>query len=115
MMESGSASLLTDAAPAASNDDSTMFASFMASSPGTTASPSRETAGPTGQAPSQSGAQNDLALLAWLANHSDGNQSGSDESLADDDRSGWRLNDEPESVDVAFELLEGNALASATI
>jgi hypothetical protein len=70
---------------------------------------------PLSQASSESGTQNDLALLAWLASSSAGNHSGAGDSLADDDISASRLSDEPESVDVAFELLEGNALASATI
>jgi hypothetical protein len=55
-----------------------------------------------------------LALLAWLATSSDGHSVAA-ESFADDDLSASRVSDEPESVDIAFELLEGNALASATI
>ena len=33
----------------------------------------------------------------------------------DDDFSASRVSDEPETMDVAFELLEGNALVSAAI
>jgi hypothetical protein len=70
---------------------------------------------PVSQSRSESGDKNDLALLAWLANSSGGNHSDAGGSFADDDFSASNVSNERESVDVAFELLEGNALAAATI
>jgi subtilisin-like proprotein convertase family protein len=64
--------------------------------------------------PSESTSSSDLGLLAWLAASSVGERPQADlTSLTDQDFS--VASDEPESVDIAFELLEGNALASATI
>ncbi len=60
-------------------------------------------------------AQNDLALLAWLATSAESDRPRADVSLSDDGLSAPRICDEPETVDVAFEMLEGNALASAAI
>jgi hypothetical protein len=65
---------------------------------------------------SESTPPSDLGLLAWLAASSDGERPQADlTSLTDKDFSASVASDEPESVDVAFELLEGNALALATI
>lgn len=115
MMESDSAPLATTEQPVSSTGDSLSLASFAIASQGTASGSARNSTKLAPQARSESGAQNDLALLAWLASSAEGNHSGAGESLADDDLSASRLSDEPESVDVAFELLEGNALASATI
>jgi hypothetical protein len=65
---------------------------------------------------SESMSRSDLGLLAWLAASSIGERPQADlTSLTDKDFSASVASDEPESVDVAFELLEGNALALATI
>jgi hypothetical protein len=65
---------------------------------------------------SESTPPSDLGLLAWLAASSVGERPQADlTSLTDKDFSASVASDEPESVDVAFELLEGNALALATI
>jgi subtilisin-like proprotein convertase family protein len=65
---------------------------------------------------SESTPPSDLGLLAWLDASSVGARPRADlTSLTDKGFSASVANDEPESVDVAFELLEGNALALATI
>jgi hypothetical protein len=112
-MESDSGSVQSSPQTASSTADPSLLASLMIASQGTSSGLAHDGTKPISQTLSQSGAQNDLALLAWLASSSDGNHTG--ESLADDDLSASYLNNEPESVDVAFELLEGNVLASATI
>jgi hypothetical protein len=65
---------------------------------------------------SESTSRSDLGLLAWLATTSGAEQPPTDwMSLTDDDLAASDLSDESEMVDVAFELLEGNALASTAI
>jgi subtilisin-like proprotein convertase family protein len=65
---------------------------------------------------SESTSPSDLGLLAWLAASSVGERPQTDLTLwTDNDFSASIASDEPESVDVAFELLEGNALASSAI
>jgi hypothetical protein len=66
--------------------------------------------------PSESTSRSDLGLLAWLAASSVGQRPQPDVmSLSDNDLAASHLGDEVETVDVAFELLEGNALVSAAI
>jgi subtilisin-like proprotein convertase family protein len=66
--------------------------------------------------PSESTSRSDLGLLAWLAASSVGERPQPDVmSLSDNDLAASHLGDEAETVDVAFELLEGNALAAAAI
>jgi subtilisin-like proprotein convertase family protein len=65
---------------------------------------------------SESESRSDLGLLAWLAASSDDGRPEADlGSSSDDDLFGSHRSDEPESVDVAFEMLEGNALACTAI
>jgi subtilisin-like proprotein convertase family protein len=115
MMESDSASLLSSEQPVSSTEGPSLLGSFVVVSQGTAGGSAQGGIKPVSQSRSESGTKNDLALLAWLANSSGGNHSSAGQSLADDDSSASYLSNEPESVDVAFELLEGNALAATTI
>src|SRR5262249_54802536 len=89
--------------------------SFAAAPPSTSVGSTSGSARVPSQATSESSEQNDLALLAWLSNSSGTGQPGAPSSLADNDSLAAHGSDEPDAVDVAFELLEGNALAAATI
>src|SRR5262249_50259654 len=75
---------------------------------GTSRSPSlgstSQSAKSLSQATSESSDQNDLALLAWLSNSSGTSQGAS--SQGNDDPLAAQVSDEPDAVDVAFELLE---------
>jgi subtilisin-like proprotein convertase family protein len=65
---------------------------------------------------SASESRSDLGLLAWLATSSSDERPQADvPSSSDGDYFASHRNDEPETVDVAFEMLEGNALAYAAI
>jgi len=98
-----------------SRDGASLLPGFVVASQGTTTSSAPGVTKPVFQTLSQSGNQNDLALLAWLASSPVGSRASVGESPAKDDLSASYPNNEPESVDVAFELLEGNVLASAKI
>jgi subtilisin-like proprotein convertase family protein len=98
----------------AGGDASFMLIGLALSTQETTGGATQDGTGSATSTTSGTAAQNDLALLAWLADSSDGNQVRADSSMTDD-VSASQLCDEPETVDVAFELLEGNALATAAI
>ena len=115
MMVSASAPPLAMEEPVSSTGDSSSLSSFAVAPQGAHSGSADDGTQPVSGAGSESADQNDLALLAWLASSSGGNDSDAGEFLADDDVSASRLGDESESMDMAFELLEGNALALATI
>jgi subtilisin-like proprotein convertase family protein len=115
---SGSSSLLSAAGSGLSMESEPVSTSaplspvsFVGVAQPTSFSSTSAAAKPVSESATESGKQNDLALLAWLSNASGGNSgsasSGDSLALAD--------SDEPDAVDIAFELLEGNALAVATI
>jgi hypothetical protein len=66
--------------------------------------------------PSESTSRSDLGLLAWLAVSSVGQRPQDDlMSLSSDDLATSHLNDELQPTDIAFEMLEGNALVLSAI
>jgi hypothetical protein len=66
--------------------------------------------------PSESTSSSDLGLLAWLAASPVGERPQTDAtSWTDKDLSDSFASDEQSTLDIAFELLEGNALLSAAI
>jgi hypothetical protein len=66
--------------------------------------------------PSESTSSSDLGLLAWLAASPVGERPQTDAtSWTDKDLSDSFATDEQDTLDIAFELLEGNALLSAAI
>ncbi len=79
----------------------------------TSTSPERGTV--VGKQSLGSSSHNDLGLLAWLASSSGSQSQAASTSSADEDFSTDFANDDSDSLDAAFELLEGNALVSAAI
>ncbi len=113
--EPASAPLQTSGLETSSDEQQLVSVNYVFAPQGTGGGSVPDGAKPVSQAKSQSNAQNDLALLAWLANLTGSNTPSSDVSVTDDDLSAPWLCDEPEATDIAFELLEGNALVSAAI
>jgi subtilisin-like proprotein convertase family protein len=64
---------------------------------------------------SASESRSDLGLLAWLAESNVDERPETDLASSKDNNPWASVSDEPETVDVAFEMLEGSALAGASV